>query len=130
MSSLPVPVSPWISTAESVGATMRTAFKACRMPWLVPIIWCSGRKTSRRVGNIVLAKVAMIGFASLFGFVTLHFEATEPENHPKIEGICSTTVGCGAATYIVVLTAAQNRLGFGPPGALGNDDFATPEQKG
>jgi len=32
MSSLPVPVSPSISTAESGGATIRTAFKARRMP--------------------------------------------------------------------------------------------------
>jgi len=62
---LPVPVSPWINTAEPVGATILTAFKARRIPELEPIISFSDGGRSRRARNIVVAKVAMIGCFSL-----------------------------------------------------------------
>ena len=38
MSSLPVPVSPWISTVESVGATISTCCSACLSSGLSPTI--------------------------------------------------------------------------------------------
>src|ERR1700722_300612 len=130
MSSLPVPVSPWISTAESVGATMRTAFNAWRMPRLEPISWCSVSGACRRGVNIVVANVAMISTNLLIWF--------------RYSSLCGNMAGESSRYRRFLCYHCRRRRGYldggikkqhkplrlGPTGALGNDNFATPEQDG
>ena len=60
----------------------------------------------------------------------IHFEAKKPENHPEMEGFCSTTVG-GAPGYLDCgIKKLLERLRAGPAGSLRNDDFAASEQVG
>src|SRR5712671_6622885 len=51
ISSFPVPVSPWMSTVESVGATRSTCSSTDSSAWLLPMIR-SNRSSSERQSRV------------------------------------------------------------------------------
>src|SRR3979409_2050404 len=62
-SSLPVPVSPWIRTAESVRATMCNACQTLRSPCWEPIIALRAADESRGMMLIALATMTLLQMA-------------------------------------------------------------------
>src|SRR5262244_2456026 len=104
MSSLPVPVSPWISTAESDGATVRKRLQTLRMTWLWPTI---ARLVSAWFGATrVFESAAMALYYPDYG---------SRENYRRPEN------GVGNLSFSGV---------WGLTGVLGNFEHAAPDRDG
>src|SRR5580658_8125142 len=108
MSSFPVPVSPWIKTAESVRATICTELHTRRRPRLEPISspsnlgWFAGvlaiMLTKVAITRISLNRSALVVRAALYLYTTRRRE----KRHHEIEGFFATPPGGGPSTTIEV----------------------------
>src|SRR3984893_19268437 len=141
ISSLPVPVSPWIKTAASTGATVWTASQTRYSPRCAPItafstcvIECGKARTFLGIAAVIL----------VFPFNTPHYEASPAPKPSRYAGLffCLARVGRQShesSTFRLPLGrgAARSRgarsWGSGPL-PVGtqrrNDDFTQSEQAG